>query len=122
MARPFTKYYPDPEVPITEEHKNLLEQWDLWDDAERRGVKVAQDGAVDGSGDQGESLGPAESETGSVGASTASEEGGRNLDELEYSDWTAAELRDELGNRELSTSGNKREMIARLEEDDKENS
>lgn len=37
-----------------------------------------------------------------------------------YEDMTADELRDELGKRELSRSGNKAELIARLEDDDDE--
>lgn len=36
----------------------------------------------------------------------------------DYSAMTADELRDELGSRELSRSGNKAELIARLQEDD----
>lgn len=35
-----------------------------------------------------------------------------------YVEWTNDELRDELGDRELSKSGSKAELIARLEEDD----
>lgn len=35
-----------------------------------------------------------------------------------YSDLTVEELRDELGNRELSKSGNKKELIARLRQAD----
>ena len=40
-----------------------------------------------------------------------SEEGG-------YSEWTKAELEAELENRDLPKSGNKDELVARLEEDD----
>jgi hypothetical protein len=35
-----------------------------------------------------------------------------------YSEWTADELRDELKNRKLSTSGNKPELVERLEQSD----
>ena len=35
-----------------------------------------------------------------------------------YADWTNEALRKELGNRELSKSGAKDELVARLEEDD----
>jgi hypothetical protein len=35
-----------------------------------------------------------------------------------YADWTVDDLKDELGARELSKSGNKPELIARLEESD----
>ena len=38
-----------------------------------------------------------------------------------YADWLGDDLRKELGNRELSKSGNKEELVARLEEDDAEN-
>lgn len=36
----------------------------------------------------------------------------------DYDEWTAEELRKELAKRELSQSGNKAELIARLREDD----
>lgn len=36
----------------------------------------------------------------------------------EYADWTNADLQDELEERGLPKSGNKAELIARLEEDD----
>lgn len=39
-------------------------------------------------------------------------------EEGEYGDWTVKQLQDELGDRELSKSGNKSELIARLREDD----
>lgn len=39
----------------------------------------------------------------------------------DYDEWTNEELRDELEKRELSKSGNKGELIARLREDDKVN-
>lgn len=39
---------------------------------------------------------------------------------LPYPDWSVQELRDELAGRELSTTGKKMELIARLEEDDAE--
>lgn len=39
---------------------------------------------------------------------------------VDYADMTTDELRDELGKRELSRSGNKAELIARLEDDDDE--
>lgn len=38
----------------------------------------------------------------------------------DYNSWTVAELQQELENRELSKSGSKAELVARLEEDDKE--
>lgn len=37
-----------------------------------------------------------------------------------YESWTNAELSTELANRGLATSGNKAEMVARLEEDDED--
>lgn len=36
----------------------------------------------------------------------------------DYNDWTADQLRFELGNRNLPKSGNKPDLVARLEEDD----
>lgn len=39
-------------------------------------------------------------------------------DELSYEDMTVAQLKDELKERELSTDGNKADLIARLEGDD----
>lgn len=39
-------------------------------------------------------------------------------DSGDYADWTVPELQEELGNRELSKSGNKKDLIARLREDD----
>jgi SAP domain-containing protein len=36
----------------------------------------------------------------------------------DYDEWTNEELRDELEKRELSKSGNKAELVARLREDD----
>lgn len=38
----------------------------------------------------------------------------------DYEEWTNEDLRDELERRELSKSGNKAELIARLREDDEE--
>jgi len=40
------------------------------------------------------------------------------VDSEAYGTWTNAELRAELSNRELAVSGNKAELIARLEESD----
>jgi hypothetical protein len=37
-----------------------------------------------------------------------------------YASWTNDELREELGRRELETSGNKADLVARLEESDNE--
>jgi hypothetical protein len=39
----------------------------------------------------------------------------------DYDTWTLAALRTELGARELSTSGNKAELVMRLQADDLEN-
>lgn len=39
-------------------------------------------------------------------------------DEVNYEEMTVEELRDELESRELSKSGNKADLIARLQEDD----
>lgn len=39
-------------------------------------------------------------------------------EEGDYSEWTKDELQAELKNRDLPTSGNKDELIARLEEND----
>ena len=36
----------------------------------------------------------------------------------DYNDWTADQLRFELGNRSLPKSGNKADLVTRLEEDD----
>lgn len=36
----------------------------------------------------------------------------------DYNDWTVPQLQHELGQRELPKSGNKPELVARLEEDD----
>jgi hypothetical protein len=36
----------------------------------------------------------------------------------EYTDWTVAQLKEELGNRGLPVSGTKAELIERLEDDD----
>jgi hypothetical protein len=41
------------------------------------------------------------------------------MDEVNYSDWTVESLKSELSKRDLPTSGNKAELIARLESDDK---
>lgn len=43
-------------------------------------------------------------------------EGG--VQEAPYKDWTVAELKDELKERELPVSGNHQALVARLEEDD----
>lgn len=39
-------------------------------------------------------------------------------DSEDYNDWKVATLREELTNRDLPTSGNKAELVARLVEDD----
>jgi hypothetical protein len=36
----------------------------------------------------------------------------------DYNDWKNATLRNELSNRDLPTSGNKADLVARLQEDD----
>ena len=38
-----------------------------------------------------------------------------------YAEWTVDQLKEELGNRELSKGGSKPELISRLEEDDTAN-
>lgn len=43
-------------------------------------------------------------------------------DEVDYNTGTVKELREELKSRELSTDGDKAELVARLEEDDRNNS
>lgn len=40
--------------------------------------------------------------------------------EDDYEEWTATQLRDELADRQLSTSGRKPDLIARLRESDSE--
>lgn len=45
-----------------------------------------------------------------------SDDGGE--DQSEYASWTQTALREELKSRELDTTGNKRELVARLEEAD----
>lgn len=44
--------------------------------------------------------------------------GGTQLDERPYEDWTKEELSAELESRDLPKTGNKPELIARLEEAD----
>jgi hypothetical protein len=57
-------------------------------------------------------------------AATESQADNDSADEPDddYDDWTAEQLRKELANRELSQSGNKAELIARLREDDADES
>ncbi len=42
----------------------------------------------------------------------------RAREDVDYSEWKVAELRDELDARGLDTDGNKADLVARLEEDD----
>lgn len=39
----------------------------------------------------------------------------------DYEEWTVAELREELGNRDLGAQGNKAELVNRLRMNDREN-
>jgi len=48
----------------------------------------------------------------------AEPEGDDSSDVPPYAEWTNDDLRDELGKRELSKSGSKADLIARLEESD----
>lgn len=51
-----------------------------------------------------------------TGVPTADDAGDEPDDD--YENWTNEDLRDELENRDLSKSGNKQELVARLREDD----
>lgn len=116
MAKKFTKYYPDPAVPITVEHQEFLKQWGRWDEAELRGVKVAQGEAVgESEGDPG-APGPTDPSSGAVGAST----GSGDEEDAPYSEWTNDELKAELKVRNLKVGGTHDELVARLEADDEE--
>lgn len=57
-----------------------------------------------------------------VGESPVDELDELELEDLEedYNGWTVDQLKSELKNRELSTSGSKSDLVSRLEEDDKE--
>lgn len=121
MAQKFTKYHPDPEVPITPEHRDFLVQWGRWDSAKARGVRVqgedSQDGAVGGSGDDPEAPVPTDPSSAVTEAST-----GSDVDEdAPYSEWSMDELKAELTERKLPVSGKKTELVARLEENDEAN-
>lgn len=82
----------------------------LLEDAERYGYKIDLDaGAVQS---------PAFSQE-EVGQDHENEVHGQDeSSEDDYDDWTVDELKEELDNRELKTSGKKPELIDRLREDD----
>jgi SAP domain len=113
MAKKYNKFYPDPAQEVTAEHKSLLVQWGLWADAERRGVKAAQDEAVGDSGDDSETPGPTDPDGVVTEASTGSGD-----DDTDYVDWTNADLKAELKDRGLTVGGTHDELVARLEADD----
>lgn len=115
MALKFTKYRPDPAQPITPEHRELLEQWGLWEDAERRGVKVAQNGPNGGSEPVDGQPGPGGDEKAVTSPPTASDE-----DDVPYSEWSVDELKEELKERKLPVGGTKAELVARLEKSDED--
>lgn len=54
------------------------------------------------------------------GAENEDERGAADHDDEDYSTWTNDKLREELSNRDLETSGNKADLVARLEENDAE--
>lgn len=90
----------------------------------------AQDlGAGDGTGPQLQALGTAEQRAArraQLEAELAAMQEEDEADDEEvvvvvdkpYAEWTVKDLDDELGNRQLSTSGSKADKVKRLEEDD----
>lgn len=55
-----------------------------------------------------------------VGTSAIGGDAGNGDEESEYASWSKSELQDEAEARDLSKSGSKAELIARLEENDAE--
>lgn len=99
------------EAEATEEEANATLRNDLIGVLTKHGVDPGDDpvAAVDAA------LGAADSEDEEAPPFGPTDDDGQPN---EYDDWTADQLRDELGKRELSKSGNKAELIERLEEDD----
>lgn len=114
MALKFSKYRPDPSQPITSEHREFLEQWGLWDDAERRGVKVGQNGPTGGSEGSDGHPGPG----GDGEAVTQPPTPSDDEEDVPYEAWSVDELKEELKERKLAVGGAKAELIARLEKSD----
>jgi hypothetical protein len=81
------------------------------------GVLTRSQGDPLGNGQQ--IVAPGESGSSATGEPTGSDTGdGDDGGDYTGDDWKVADLQDELGRRELSKSGNKAELIARLREDD----
>lgn len=62
-----------------------------------------------------------EQNTENADGDTPAEAAGEEEEDEGYQSWTNEQLREELDSRELSTTGNKADLVARLEEDDEEN-
>jgi hypothetical protein len=131
----------DPDKPLSAEDRQWLEDWSRYEqirlhdeahppedggstdaqaDALFDNLKPLQSGS-DATGEQEEEEDPLKGESATFTNLSAPEDDSDGDDE---GDWyedegvTNDDLRDELGKRELSKSGNKEELIARLREDD----
>ena len=122
----------DPDKPLSDEDRQWLTDWGRFAQIKehdlRHGVESApqpnglldalkgpQSGS-DASGEQEEPENPLKGEPDSPGAQAPS--GAPEGEEVDYEEMTVEELKEELGARELSKSGNKQELIERLQEDD----
>jgi hypothetical protein len=102
--------------PLTEDDKAWLRSWNRADEIPDEDGEGIRQELVPGNPPGGETN-PARADGGFTPGAGPDPFNGEEPPE-DYNDWTGDQLRWELGNRDLPKSGNKPDLVARLEEDD----
>lgn len=99
----------DESKPLSKKDRQWLTDWGKFDVIERVDAQFSEDEPEEDASEEGEPEEDVPFEDGDADEESP---------DKPYVEWTNDQLRDELGDRELSKSGSKAELIARLEEDD----